>query len=59
MYIVICSDTSNIDMSSYKPFTINENVFGPFRYKNDAEEWVDDNCGKSYWSILEIPLEKS
>lgn len=54
MYIVICTDSKVIDMSSFKPFEMNDNVFGPFSSKNDAEEWVDDHCGKKYWSIVKM-----
>ena len=59
MYIVICTDKTSINMTTYNPFTINDNVFGPFISKTDAEEWVDNNCGKLYWTILEVPTEKS
>ena len=54
MYIVICTDSKVIDMSSFKPFEMNDNVFGPFTDKNNAEEWVDDHCGKKYWSIVKL-----
>ena len=54
MYIVICADTSTIDMSKFKPYEMNDNVFGPFSTKEDAEEWVDDHCGKSYWIIVKL-----
>lgn len=52
MYIVICADTSHIDMRDFKPYEMNDNVFGPFATKQDAEEWVDDHCGKLYWIIV-------
>ena len=54
MYIVVCTDHKVIDMSSFKPFEMNDNVFGPFVDKNSAEEWVDNHCGKQYWTIVKI-----
>ena len=54
MYIVICSDKSNIDMSEFKPYEMSDSVFGPFSTKEDAEEWVDDHCGRSYWIIVKL-----
>jgi hypothetical protein len=54
VYIVVCANTNTIDMSSFKPFEINDSVFGPFSIKEHAEEWVDDNCGKQYWTIIKL-----
>lgn len=39
-------------MRDFKPYEMNDNVFGPFATKQDAEEWVDDHCGKLYWIIV-------
>ena len=41
-------------MSEFKPYEMNDSVFGPFSTKEDAEEWVDDHCGKSYWIIVKL-----
>lgn len=41
-------------MSEFKPYEMNDSVFGPFNTKQDAEEWVDDHCGKSYWVIVKL-----
>jgi len=54
MYIVICADSKTIDMSSFKPFEMNDSIFGPFNEKYQAEEWVDNYCGKYYWSIVQL-----
>ena len=54
MYIVICSDSSSIDMTNFRPFEMQDNVFGPFNEKYYAEEWVDDHCGKKYWIIVKL-----
>lgn len=54
MYIVICTDSSSIDMTNFKSFEMQDNVFGPFNTKYMAEEWVDDHCGKKYWIIVKL-----
>lgn len=56
MYIVICTDDQFVDMSEFSKDQWMNIVFGPFKEKYDAEEWVDNHCGKSYWSILPINL---
>lgn len=56
MFLVFCSDCKSIsiDMFSENGEDFSDTIFGPFENKYDAEEWVDNNCGKAYFSILKI-----
>jgi len=54
MYVVICSDKNYLEISHFKQYEMNDNIFGPFVGKYDAEEWVDNHCGKIYWSIVKL-----
>jgi hypothetical protein len=54
MYIVICSDHKAVDIAMFSSLDWSDKVFGPFEKKQDAEEWVDNNCGKAYFSIVKI-----
>ena len=54
MYVVICTDNKVLDMSNFSGYKWSNVVFGPFVEKYDAEEWVDNYCGKKYWSIVKL-----
>jgi len=54
MYIVICSNKESINLSTFDGLNWDNIIFGPFESKTDAEEWVDNSCGKSYFSIIKI-----
>jgi hypothetical protein len=54
MFIVICTDTKILDMSKFQGYKWSNLLFGPFTSKYDAEEWVDNHCGKKYWSIVKL-----
>jgi hypothetical protein len=59
MYIVICTDNNSINMESFDSSKFDNSVFGVFSNRLDAEEWVDNNCHKSYWSIVKVQPQKS
>ncbi len=52
MYIVKCSNCQiNLDnMRAGRDIV----CFGPFNNQLEATEWIDDNCGYSYWEIYSI-----
>jgi len=54
MYIVICTDNKVLDMSNFSGYKWSNVVFGPFAKKYEAEEWVDNYCGKKYWNIVKL-----
>ena len=54
MYVVICTDNKVLDMSNFSGYKWSNVVFGPFDEKYDAEEWVDNYCGKAYWNIVRL-----
>ena len=54
MYLVICSDNDKVDLSDYNGLNWDRILFGPFKNKYDAEEWVDNHCGKKYWNIIQL-----
>jgi len=54
MYIVICTDNKVLDMSNFSGYKWSNVVFGPFSAKYEAEEWVDNYCGKAYWNIVRL-----
>ena len=41
-------------MSNFNGYKWSNVVFGPFNEKHEAEEWVDNYCGKKYWSIVNL-----
>jgi len=55
MYVVICTDNGVIDITNFQSDDeLNHSIFGPFDSVNDAEEWVDNHCGRSYWTIVKL-----
>ena len=56
MYIVVASDISRfaLELSNFRVGDMDDRIFGPFEDKYSAEEWVDDNCGKEYWTIIKL-----
>ena len=56
MYIVVTNDTAkfSIELSSFHVGKRDDRIFGPFEDKQDAEEWVDNNCGSKYWTIIKL-----
>tara|TARA_Y100000004_G_C8758903_1_gene345659 strand:- start:102 stop:296 length:195 start_codon:yes stop_codon:yes gene_type:complete len=36
----------------YRVYIDDNNVFGPFDTHDEAQEWVDDNCGYATWEII-------
>ena len=54
MYAVICTDNKILDMSNFSGYKWSNVVFGPFTEKYDAEEWVDNYCGKKILEYSEI-----
>lgn len=51
MYIVLTNDTKCIDLSVFKS---SATIVGVFEDKYLAEEWVDNHCYKSYFTIMEV-----
>jgi len=51
VYIVLTNDAKCIDLSE---FHISATVAGPFADKYEAEEWVDNHCYKSYFTIMKL-----
>ncbi len=56
MYIVVTNDMAefSIELSSFHIGERDDRMFGPFGDKQDAEEWVDNNCGSMYWTIIKL-----
>ncbi len=59
MYIVVTNDLANltVEFQDFHPGDMDDRIFGPFHRKCDAEEWVDNNCGKQYWTIIKLNHE--
>tara|TARA_Y100000004_G_C8716235_1_gene328127 strand:- start:267 stop:443 length:177 start_codon:yes stop_codon:yes gene_type:complete len=58
MYIVVSHDMKKytLELQNWKVGDRDDRIFGPFEHKYDAEEWVDNNSGKKYWTIIKIGL---
>lgn len=56
MYIVVINELARfaIELSKFHIGDMDDRIFGPFEEKYMAEEWVDNNCGTKYWSIIKL-----
>lgn len=56
MYIVVTNELAKfaIELSNFKVGQMDDRIFGPFEDKYNAEEWVDNNCGSKYWTIIKL-----
>lgn len=36
----------------YRVYIDDEHIFGPFNTMDQAQEWVDNNCGHNAWEII-------
>lgn len=57
-YVVLCSHKTNINLLT----TIADEdlfIFGPFTSKENASNWIDDECGYQYWAILGVDMSNT
>ncbi len=56
MYIVVTNKLAKfaIELTRFNIGERDDRIFGPFEEKYMAEEWVDNNCGSKYWSIIRL-----
>ena len=56
MYIVVTNELARfaIELSDFHIGERDDRIFGPFEEKYMAEEWVDNNCGSKYWTIIKL-----
>ena len=56
MYIVVTNELAKfaIELSKFNIGQRVDRIFGPFDDKYMAEEWVDNNCGSKYWTIIKL-----
>ena len=56
MYIVVANDLKRltIELQDFHPGEMDDRIFGLFDDKYGAEEWVDNHCGKKYWTIIKL-----
>ncbi len=56
MYIVVTNELAEfaIELSNFRAGEMDDRIFGPFEDKYMAEEWVDNNCGSKYWTIIRL-----
>lgn len=56
MYIVLTNKFAKftIELSKFNVGEKDNRIFGPFKEKYMAEEWVDNNCGSKYWTIIKL-----
>ena len=43
-----------VELSEFNIGERDDRIFGPFEDKYMAEEWVDNNCGSKYWTIIKL-----
>jgi len=56
MYIVVTSELSkySVELKNFRVGDRDDRIFGPFEDKYSAEEWVDNNCGSKYWTVIKL-----
>jgi len=56
LYIVVTNKLAEfaIELKNFRVGDRDDRIFGPFEEKYMAEEWVDNNCGSKYWTIIKL-----
>ena len=44
----------SLELANFNVGEMDDRIFGPFADKYMAEEWVDNNCGAKYWTIIKL-----